>query len=308
MTAIDAGVVWPIYTNEFFTNLFSVTNEAGSVLYKIQLLTWERKGEPFPFRLETADEHTFRRDLRDLVRLLAITPGRFMKKVWPQIARHFDISTGKLCCPRLDQYLDERRKKAEIARQNGHSGGRPRKQKELPLENPAGFQNGGQNARFSKPTEEPNSSSSPSSDSSRRSESEGERADARRAQRLPADFKVPQEWVGEGYGQRKRHGLPEVDLDLEAAKFCNYWQAKGGADSRKLDWHSTWINWCLKAEGGKNGRQINGRVVDIAGADDETARRRAGLAAAFSDVAGRNGPDAGERHPDGYPRAAAGGD
>lgn len=40
---------------------------------------------------------------------------------------------------------------------------------------------------------------------------------------------------------------PNVDPDLEHAKFCDYWHAKSGAGATKRDWVATWRNWCRNA-------------------------------------------------------------
>ena len=33
----------------------------------------------------------------------------------------------------------------------------------------------------------------------------------------------------------------------EAECFTNYWQAKPGAQARKLDWEKTWRNWVINS-------------------------------------------------------------
>lgn len=39
-----------------------------------------------------------------------------------------------------------------------------------------------------------------------------------------------------------------VNVQLEADKFRDYWIAIPGAKGRKLDWSATWRNWIRKAE------------------------------------------------------------
>ncbi len=42
---------------------------------------------------------------------------------------------------------------------------------------------------------------------------------------------------------------PTVDLELETAKFVDFWIAKPGRDGCKLDWTATWRNWIRRAAG-----------------------------------------------------------
>lgn len=59
-----------------------------------------------------------------------------------------------------------------------------------------------------------------------------------RATRLPQDWQPsPDElaWA--------RNARPDVDPAAEAAKFRDYWHAKGGKDATKTDWSATWRNW-----------------------------------------------------------------
>jgi hypothetical protein len=78
-----------------------------------------------------------------------------------------------------------------------------------------------------------------------------------RGTRLPPDFAIPTDWIDDGRDARQRGGLPPIDLDLEAEKFCNYWASKSGKEATKVDWHRTWTNWCLNAQvhGVTNGKQ-----------------------------------------------------
>jgi uncharacterized protein YdaU (DUF1376 family) len=69
----------------------------------------------------------------------------------------------------------------------------------------------------------------------------------RRASRLPADFKVPQEWKDKGAEIRNADGLSPINLDSQANHFVDYWHAKAGKDGCKLDWEATWRNWCRTA-------------------------------------------------------------
>ncbi|WP_407965999.1 hypothetical protein [Bartonella sp. C271] len=62
------------------------------------------------------------------------------------------------------------------------------------------------------------------------------RAQANRGCRLPEDFKPDYEFAIE-------EGLPPERVNIEEAKFRDYWNAKTGKDATKHDWQATWRNW-----------------------------------------------------------------
>lgn len=74
-----------------------------------------------------------------------------------------------------------------------------------------------------------------------------EAIDKRKATRLPEGWTLPDDWRRRAIDARHRHGLPAIDLDLEAEKFANYWHARSGQGGTKRDWAATWQNWCLNA-------------------------------------------------------------
>jgi hypothetical protein len=80
-----------------------------------------------------------------------------------------------------------------------------------------------------------------------------------RGTRLPRSFHMEDEWIEDGAEARMKHGLPSVDLSLEAAKFCTYWWPKTGSGATKIDWHQTWVNWCLNARCNTAGGRSNGK-------------------------------------------------
>lgn len=63
-----------------------------------------------------------------------------------------------------------------------------------------------------------------------------------RRTKWPADMKVPDKWIEDGYAIRKRHKFSRIRLSLEAERFVN-WAVENGA--KKIDWHRTWLNWCI---------------------------------------------------------------
>ncbi|WP_438721429.1 hypothetical protein [Bartonella rochalimae] len=98
------------------------------------------------------------------------------------------------------------------------------------------------------------------------------RAQANRGCRLPEDFEPD-------YAFAIAEGLPPERVNIEKAKFRDYWNAKTGKDATKHDWQATWRNWVRrvieKLEERKNyeqqrsqgqksiGKQIADSVLDI---------------------------------------------
>jgi len=65
-----------------------------------------------------------------------------------------------------------------------------------------------------------------------------------RANRLPADFEIPSEWIAWATSEAS---LSRSQAAIEGAKFIDYWHGKSGRDATKLDWQATWRNWCRNA-------------------------------------------------------------
>ena len=59
-----------------------------------------------------------------------------------------------------------------------------------------------------------------------------------RGSRLSADFVLPTEWAD--WAKQER---PDLDLRSVGEQFRDYWSAKAGSGSTKLDWQATWRNW-----------------------------------------------------------------
>jgi len=66
----------------------------------------------------------------------------------------------------------------------------------------------------------------------------------KRATRLPDDFIAPPAWIDWAMSKR-RWGRSQAMEEAEC--FTNYWQAKPGAQARKLDWEKTWRNWVINS-------------------------------------------------------------
>ena len=59
-----------------------------------------------------------------------------------------------------------------------------------------------------------------------------------RGSRLSADWVLPTEWAD--WAKQER---PDLDLRSVGEQFRDYWSAKAGSGSTKLDWQATWRNW-----------------------------------------------------------------
>lgn len=71
---------------------------------------------------------------------------------------------------------------------------------------------------------------------------------SKRGTRITADWQPPDEAVEMMRTTYPDRGI-DLDLDLETAKFVDYWLAKAGKDGCKLDWTATWRNWIRRAVG-----------------------------------------------------------
>lgn len=86
---------------------------------------------------------------------------------------------------------------------------------------------------------ERNASGMPSQKPETRSQKPEKKVLEARASRLPSDWQPTDENWSFALGE----GMTVPDIETEAAKFRDYWTAKGGKDGRKLDWDATWRNW-----------------------------------------------------------------
>lgn len=119
---------------------------------------------------------------------------------------------------RCDMEIREYTAKAETARHNGKSGGRPKKTQPVILGNPDITQVKANHKPLTI-NQEPLG--------------EGESAT-----RIPPSFQ-PKTEPGLEFG---------IDLSKELANFRDYWTAKAGKDAIKLDWQAEWRRWLRKVD------------------------------------------------------------
>lgn len=85
-----------------------------------------------------------------------------------------------------------------------------------------------------------------------------------KAQRWPPNAVVSNDWIMDGLTARARNDLPPINLKPEAEAFANYWASKSGQGGTKLDWHRTWLNWCLNAKGKSHGTAKQTQLEQLA--------------------------------------------
>ena len=119
---------------------------------------------------------------------------------------------------RADNEIAEYQRFIEKQKANGSKGGRPKKSHRKPTANPTQSQK--------KPNQEPITINQ---------EPIKERT---RGSRLSADWVLPKEWAD--WAKQER---PDLDLRSVGEQFRDYWSAKAGSGSTKLDWQATWRNW-----------------------------------------------------------------
>ncbi len=59
-----------------------------------------------------------------------------------------------------------------------------------------------------------------------------------RGTRLPSDWTLPDDWAAWA-----RQARPDLEIQIAAESFRDFWCAKPGAGGRKTDWLATWRNW-----------------------------------------------------------------
>lgn len=69
-------------------------------------------------------------------------------------------------------------------------------------------------------------------------------APAARGTRLPADWKIPEDWKTEA--KKIRPEWHDQHIERVSEIFRDYWIGKTGKDGTKADWLATWRNWCRR--------------------------------------------------------------
>jgi hypothetical protein len=76
---------------------------------------------------------------------------------------------------------------------------------------------------------------------------------------------LPDDW--RGWAQQER---PDLDPEVTACRFADFWRGKAGKDARKVDWQATWRNWVRNER-----RAAPAAAESFRERDDRLARERA---------------------------------
>jgi hypothetical protein len=77
-----------------------------------------------------------------------------------------------------------------------------------------------------------------------------------KASRLPTDFEMPVDWKQWAKSERS-----DLDVEMEAESFKDYWSSKGGKEACKTDWFATWRNWVRRANAPKFGQKTVSNIM-----------------------------------------------
>jgi uncharacterized protein YdaU (DUF1376 family) len=201
-----------LYSDDFLTGTPMLLDDEMGVYMRICLLIYA-SGKP------VSEEH---------VRSVCRSHGNAFKRIIGRLETLGKIfrNGSEIDQKRCENELERARKRVEKASENGAKGGRIKD-----LTKAGGFMSS--KANNQQPTYN--------------NQHLEQKPPQRRASRLPADFKMPEDWVVEGTLIRVKAGLAAINLAVEADHFIDFWHAKGGKDGCKLDWRATWRNWCRNA-------------------------------------------------------------
>lgn len=202
-------------------------------------------------RLYYRTEKPIPADPAQACRLVRATSTNEKKAVVDILDEFFLLGPDGWVQRRCEEELEKFKTQAEHSRKAGKLGGRPPKKitQWVSENNPVGFgKEPGGLKKISQPLTITNNQEPLSITQERVMEKDLEAtvpaAAQKRGTRLPTDWALPDDWRAWASSTR-----PDVDVSLEAAKFCDYWHAKSGRDATKADWLATWRNWIRNAKG-----------------------------------------------------------
>jgi uncharacterized protein YdaU (DUF1376 family) len=187
-----------------------------------QLIDWQYLDEkPIPLETQVVSRR---------LRLGSIDEQQALENV---LSEFFEKSDDGYFQKRIRVEILDYQENAEKNRRNGKLGGRPSKTHSVS----SGLPNETQSKGNHKPI---TNNHKPSSR-------------ATKGSRLSADWVLPSDW--EEWAKQER---PDLNLRSVGEQFRDYWSAKAGSGSTKLDWYATWRNWV------RNQRQERPNPADIA--------------------------------------------
>lgn len=181
-------------------------------------------------------------DIAVICRKLSARTRDEKKTVDTILNEFFELTEAGWIQQRCDREIKTYQSKAEVARENGKRGGRPKATKPV-------------TSGFSRETEE-KANQTPDTinqqpdaicqqpgnqDEAKIQKPKTLKADASRGSRLPADWVLPASW--EEWAARNRSDLTSEGIREIAEAFKDHWISQPGRYGIKVDWEATWRNW-----------------------------------------------------------------
>lgn len=229
----------PLFVADYLADTSHLARDQHGA-YLLLLMAYWRKGGPLP-----AD------DAR-LANTAKATPAEW-KRLRPVMLEFFSEVDGYWVNKRSDEEITNAVARTNAKAEAGKRGAAKRWQKDggaiaVPLAN-------GMTKNSSSPPHKP-----PNGGLGRaRERAEPPQNQAPKRALWPENGVVPEAWITMAEGERKRLGLPPVDIRVVAAKFANLRSAQTNQPRTQTEWQADWKNFVLKEHGGANGSGQSGR-------------------------------------------------
>jgi uncharacterized protein YdaU (DUF1376 family) len=206
----------PVFTDALLGDTLHLSAEEFGAYCLILFATWRNNGKALPD------------DAMALSQICRVTPQRWRSHMRHRLAGFFNIDDGRWHQKRLEKEWEYVQHRAEVKRQNGSLGGRPRKPKDNLPDN------------LNVTDTEPNQ---------KLDESTQAHTQAKKLASLASSEELPRgelhrAWAKAAAAERSKAGLPEVDLRREWVKFLT--KADEPTEAR-------WLAWAMKARAQRPG-------------------------------------------------------
>lgn len=236
----------PLFTDAFIADTGHLSAQETGAFLMLLMMAWRSPDCQLP-------------DDDDRLARWARVDRRTWARIKPIVMEFWTLANGTWTQKRLSKERDHVSKRAEVARENGQQGGRPKPLKMHNVDNPMG------SSRVSKqkaPNPNPN-------DASLRSASDA--AAPKKGLRLADDW-VPSE---QDLQIGRDLGFTDADMRPIYVEFRDYWRAESGQKARKCDWSLTWRNRLRELaarrrpppSSGPRGRPVGPTMSEIATSD-----------------------------------------
>lgn len=154
------------------------------------------------------------------------------------LADFFVLTDGVWINRRVEEELAKAMVRIETARANGKRGGRkPNRNPAATHREPSGLIPLNRNGTQDKAHQ------APPIHLSNQELKQDQETGSPNGSRLPIDWFLPDEW--KSWAETTRS---DIDVDMQAQCFADYWHGIAGAKGRKADWQATWRNWIRRAD------------------------------------------------------------